>query len=108
MGLTGPPGVRTIMSAARGFFAPRIRGFRLRADVEDVLALLDRRVATLSAEPVALLHAAGRVLAADVVAEVAVPGFDRAAMDGYALCAEETFGASAYNPLELTLIGETL
>jgi molybdopterin molybdotransferase len=43
-----------------------------------------------------------------VVADVAVPGFDRAAMDGYAVRAEETFGAGPYNPLDLRVIGVAL
>src|SRR5829696_1124328 len=90
------------------FFDPRMRGFRDRADVADVVALVDARSAPLAAEPVPLLRAAGRVLAADVVASVAVPGFDRAAMDGYALRGEETFGAGPYNPLELAVVGEAM
>jgi molybdopterin molybdotransferase len=47
-------------------------------------------------------------LAEDVIAEVAVPGFDRAAMDGYALRGSETFGANSYNPLELEVVGVSL
>ena len=35
-----------------------------------------------------------------------VPHFDRAAFDGYALRAEETFGAGPYNPLTLRVVGE--
>src|SRR5205823_833465 len=42
------------------------------------------------------------------VAEVAVPGFDRAAMDGYALRADETFGAGPYAPLEFRVVGTSL
>src|SRR5262249_61080362 len=45
--------------------------------------------------------------AGDVAGEVAVPAFDRAAMDGYALRGEETFGCDAYNPLEFDVVGET-
>jgi molybdopterin molybdotransferase len=90
------------------FFDVRMRGFRNRAEVADVLRLLDERVRPLPAETVPLAGAASRVLAADVIAEVAVPGFDRAAMDGYALRAEETFGAGSYNPLELRVIGVAL
>jgi molybdopterin molybdotransferase len=84
----------------------RMRGFRDRTDVDVVLALLAERVQPLPAEPVSLAGAAGRVLAAHVVAEVCVPLFDRSAMDGYALRGEETFGAGPYNPLEFRLIGE--
>ena len=42
---------------------------------------------------------------ADVVAPIDVPGFDRAAMDGYALRGAETSGASEYNPLALSVCG---
>jgi len=85
-----------------------MRGFRDRAEVADVVRLLDERVRSLGGEAVAVPEACGRVLAENVRAEVAVPGFDRAAMDGYAVRAEETFGAGPYNPLELRIIGESL
>jgi molybdopterin molybdotransferase len=83
-----------------------MRGFQDRTEVADAFGLLRARLGPLSAEEVSLAEAAGRVLAADVVAEVPVPPFDRAAMDGYALRADETFGAGPYNPLEFTIIGE--
>ena len=44
--------------------------------------VLAQRLTPLPSENVPLQHAAGRVLAADVTAEIAVPAFDRAAMDG--------------------------
>src|SRR4051794_24411048 len=97
----------SLMSQPRpAFYDVRMRGFRDRAEVRDVLALLDERVGTLPAEVVPLARAAGRILGASVVADVAVPGFDRSAMDGYALHAEETFGAGPYNPLSLQIVGE--
>jgi molybdopterin molybdotransferase len=83
-----------------------MRGFQDRAEVADALALLDSRLSPLPAELVNLPDAAGRVLAVDVTAKVAVPPFDRAAMDGYALRGDETFGAGPYNPLEFTVVGE--
>jgi molybdopterin molybdotransferase len=85
-----------------------MRGFQDRAEVADVLRLIDGRVRPLSAEPVPVAQAWGRVLADDLVADVAVPGFDRAAMDGYAVRGEETFGAGPYNPLELRVLGESM
>ncbi|MCA1685813.1 MAG: molybdopterin molybdotransferase MoeA [Planctomycetia bacterium] len=84
---------------------PRMRGFRDRASVGDVLAMIDGRVQRLGPEPVGLYQACGRVLAGDVAAGGPVPGFDRAAMDGYAVRGEETFGASAYSPAVFTLVG---
>ncbi len=90
------------------FHDVRMRGFRERAEVPDVLALLKARLGPLPAEDVGLHEAAGRVLAVDVMAPVPVPSFDRAAMDGYALRGEETFGAGSYNPLELEVVGISL
>lgn len=91
-----------------GFKDVRMRGFQDRAEVEAVVAVIDERVSRLPAETVELRHAAGRVLAADVTADVAVPGFDRAAMDGYALRGAETFGAGPYNPLDFSVVGQAL
>jgi putative molybdopterin biosynthesis protein len=65
-------------------------------------------LATLPAETVALEDALGRVLAADVRAEVDVPGFDRSNMDGFAVRAEDTFGATEADPVLLELNSETI
>jgi molybdopterin molybdotransferase len=54
-------------------------------------------------EWVALDASLKRVLAEDIVADRAVPPFDRAAMDGFAVKAEDTFGASTSTPKTLTL-----
>ena len=51
-----------------------------------------------------LAAAAGRVLAADVVATADVPPFDRAAMDGFAVVAEDTSGAARESPRTLRRI----
>lgn len=84
----------------------RMRGFRDRAEVSALLRLIEERVAPLGPEAVDLFNAAGRVLAAPVVAPCDVPQFDRAAMDGYALRGSETFGAENYAPIELTVVGD--
>jgi putative molybdopterin biosynthesis protein len=62
----------------------------------------------LGPEPVPLSSALGRVLAEDVASEVDVPSFDRSNVDGYALRAEETFGASEEAPIRLTLNAEEI
>src|SRR5262245_57626314 len=56
-------------------------------------------------ETVPLIAADGRVAARDVTAAVDVPPFDRAAMDGYAVVAEDTFGAGTHAPRTLTCVG---
>src|SRR6202453_5096855 len=86
----------------------RMRGFAQRHTVDAALAWLDSQLQTLTAEVVPLPVAAGRVLAASVASDVDVPGFDRAMMDGYALVSDSTEGASAYTPLQLKVVGESM
>jgi putative molybdopterin biosynthesis protein len=62
----------------------------------------------LGAETVPLSQALGRVLARPVVADVDVPGFDRSSVDGFAVRAADTVGASERGPKALTLNGEVL
>lgn len=69
-------------------------------------ALADFRPARrTAAETVALCEAAGRVPVTDIRADAALPGFDRSAVDGYAVRAQDTFGASEAIPAYLTLAG---
>jgi len=55
-------------------------------------------------ERVRLLDANGRVAAADVESTLDVPPFSRAGMDGFAVRAEDTFGANRYDPRALRVI----
>ncbi|MCH7868229.1 MAG: molybdopterin biosynthesis protein [Myxococcales bacterium] len=64
--------------------------------------------APVGIETVALESALGRVLAEDVRSEVDVPGFDRSNMDGFAVLAADTFGASEEKPVRLRLNQETI
>ncbi len=66
------------------------------------------RVRPLPLESVGLEGALGRVLGEDVRAEVDVPGFDRSNMDGFAVRAEDTFGASEEEPRRLRLSAESI
>ncbi|PJE20784.1 MAG: molybdopterin molybdenumtransferase, partial [Mycobacterium sp.] len=52
-------------------------------------------IAARPAATVALTDALGLVLAGDVVAPLSLPVFDNSAMDGYAVRAEDTAGATA-------------
>ncbi|SDQ11325.1 molybdopterin molybdochelatase [Halopelagius longus] len=66
-------------------------------------------IASLDLEPdpetVPLAEARGRVLAERIDAELDVPGFDRASMDGYAVRGRDTFGADEADPVTLDLAG---
>ncbi|ELZ24834.1 molybdopterin biosynthesis protein MoeA/LysR substrate binding-domain-containing protein [Halosimplex carlsbadense 2-9-1] len=78
--------------------------FRDLADPErarEVVASLDLSAGT---ERVALEDARGRVLAERVDAALDVPGFDRAAMDGYAVRAPDTYGTDS-DPTVLPVVG---
>jgi molybdopterin molybdotransferase len=86
----------------------RMRGFAQRHTVDAALAWLDAQLQPLAAEIVPLRQAAGRVLAASVISDVDVPGFDRAMMDGYAVVSDSTEGASAYTPLQLKVVGQSM
>ncbi len=59
-------------------------------------------------ERVSIESALGRVLARDVRSEVDVPGFDRSNMDGFAVRAADTFGASEEAPVRLCCNPETI
>lgn len=56
-------------------------------------------------EEVPIEAALNRILAEDVLAEENLPGFRRATMDGFAVQASATFGATEANPAYLNLIG---
>ncbi len=86
----------------------RMRGFRSRRSVDDVIDWLDRSAKRLESESAPLLTVAGRVLDADIASEVDVPAFRRAMMDGYALQAKDSLGATTYNTLNLRIIGSVL
>ena len=64
--------------------------------------------APLGIERMPLDRALNRVLAADVAAQVDVPGFDRANVDGFAVRAEDTVGAREDSPRILRLTDEVL
>jgi molybdopterin molybdotransferase len=85
-----------------------MHGFSRRQTVAQVLAWLDGQLRLLEPEEVPLRQAAGRVLARPVVSGVDVPQFDRATMDGYAVVAESTEGASPYNRIPLVVVGDGL
>lgn len=60
----------------------------------------------IRAESIATENALGRVLAEDVIAQEDLPAFRRSTMDGYAVIASDTHGASPALPALLNMIGE--
>jgi molybdopterin molybdotransferase len=73
-------------------------------NIEAVLSLAASfKVGTSATVPLAA--AGGRILAEDICADIDIPGFTRATMDGYAVRGASTFGASEGNPAFLTVVG---
>jgi len=64
--------------------------------------------AVMDTETLPLLQSAGRILAEDIIPEANYPEFDRATMDGYAVKADTTFGASESTPVYLELSGHII
>lgn len=69
--------------------------------------LLDHLPADIATESIALPAAFGRVIAESPIASESLPAFARSTMDGYAVRAADTFGASESLPAYLSVIGET-
>jgi molybdopterin molybdotransferase len=73
--------------------------------LEEARTLIDEAVRPIDrSERVALVDANGRVAAADVRSSSDVPPFSRAGMDGFAVRAEDTYGASLYEAKTLRVI----
>jgi putative molybdopterin biosynthesis protein len=90
--------------------AARQEQFLEVVSAEEARARFARHVdlSPLAAETVTLAQALGRVLARDVIAPLDVPPFDRANVDGFALRAADTTGASDGTPRRFHLNGEVI
>ncbi len=80
--------------------------FRDLASPEEAREAIRSRSLEGGIDHVSLAEARGRVLVARLDAELDVPGFDRASLDGYALRARDTFGADEADPADLEVVGE--
>ena len=76
-------------------------------EVEEAVALLQAAAVPIRDTVVVdILDARGCVAAGDILSPIAVPRFAKSAMDGYALCAADTAGASRQSPVHLRVLGE--
>lgn len=79
--------------------------FKLLTSYEKALTLIQKTLRPIeSVETVPIEKAHDRLLAKDLIADTSVPPFRRAAMDGYAVKAKETFNASISEPKQLKLV----
>ena len=73
--------------------------------ISEARKTLARFAKPIKSETIAIEESTGRVLASKVRSQVDVPHFEKAAMDGYAVKAWDTRGASMDAPVELLLVG---
>ena len=88
------------------YFLPMESFFKVKTP-DEVFEIIERfKPCGEETEPVE--HAFGRVLSEDIVSPENLPGFFRSTMDGYAVRARDTFGASESLPALLELSGEVM
>ncbi len=75
-------------------------------ELEDAQEILMDKAWPSGESIVPLLRATGRVLSQDIRAARNIPPYNKAALDGYALIADDTRNASADNPAKMTVINE--
>ncbi len=63
------------------------------------------KIPRLVGEFISLKESQGRILSRDLKSPINIPSFDKSAMDGYAVIAEDTFGAAINNPVILDVLG---
>jgi molybdenum cofactor synthesis domain-containing protein len=81
-------------------------GFSKLTSVEKAIDILFSNSEEVNNEYIETQDSLNRILAADVKSTMSVPPFDKSAMDGYAVKAEDTFKASPNNPKYLRKIGK--
>jgi molybdenum cofactor synthesis domain-containing protein len=73
-------------------------GFAKLTRLEDALEKLFSKVEILGSDEIETSKSLNRILTENITSKMDVPPFDRSAMDGYAIIAEDSFGASPKNP----------
>lgn len=85
----------------------RTIGFSKLTPLKDALEKLNSKIQINPTEEIEINDALNRILADDIISKISIPPFDRSAMDGYAIKAEDSFGASPKNPNKIKLVGIT-
>jgi len=78
----------------------------LTVSVDDAIKIILESITPLGPEDVHIMDLPGRVLFDPIIADKPVPPWNDSAMDGYAIVAEDSKGASRNNPVKLRIIGE--
>jgi len=82
-----------------------MRPIKRLIQLDEALRLVTERSRPIERiEEIPIGDSIGRVAAKDVVSRISVPPFARAAMDGYAVRAKDTYGATRTDPAELSIL----
>ena len=81
------------------------QGFGKLAGLKEAKKIIFSLTKEKEDEPISLDSSLNRVLAENIIAKIDVPHFKKSAMDGFAVKAEDTFGATNINPKRLKIIG---
>jgi molybdopterin biosynthesis enzyme len=81
-------------------------GFSKLTSLDDAISKLEPFIKPNPIEEINIDLALNRILATDVETALDIPPFDRSAMDGYAVKAIDTFGATPKNPRTVKLSGQ--
>lgn len=83
----------------------KMKGFFRVQTPEQLYGKMDR-FKPLSSERISIEDSLHRVLSEDIISPINLPEFSRSTVDGFALKAKDTYGASEKNPAILRLVGE--
>jgi len=85
------------------------KGFKHLTPTRQALEVITSRIRhSVEIEDIPLSSALHRVLGEDLLSPIDLPAFDRAAMDGYAVRADDTYSASTSSPITLKPVKETI
>lgn len=74
--------------------------------VREAIEIILRSVTPLLSEEIPIIEATSRILYEDLISDIMMPPMDDSAMDGYAVTADDTRGASETSPVQLRVTGE--
>ncbi len=78
----------------------------LTVSIEEAQRIILGSVSPLNCENISIMEAYNRVLYEDIVSDIMIPPLNDSKMDGYAIIADDTSGASRNNPIRLKIVGE--
>lgn len=78
----------------------------LTVSFEEAQKIILDSITPLGWENVSIMEASNRILHEEIVSDIMMPPVDDSAMDGYAIIAGDTRGASRNNPIKLQIVGE--